>query len=44
MSDVSVLLNEDYLDKDYFLDAQIDLKDAGEEKNEKKLKVIKVVF
>ena len=44
MSDASILLDEDYLDKDYFLDAKLDIKDDTEVKNEKKLKVIKVIF
>ncbi len=43
MSDMRVLVTEDYLDKDYFLKADTSPDDA-EAKTEKKIKVIKILF
>ena len=43
MSDMRVLVTEDYLDKDYFLTADTSSDDA-EAKTEKKIKVIKILF
>ena len=43
MSDISVLPSDEYLDKDYFLSADIN-NSATSEKTEKKIKIIKVVF
>lgn len=43
MSDMRVLVTDDYLDKDYFLTADTSSDDA-EAKTEKKIKVIKILF
>lgn len=43
MSDLSVLVTEDYLDKDYFLTADDPVSEA-EEKAAKKVKFIKIIF
>lgn len=43
MSDLSVLSTEDYLDKDYFLSADINNADSTE-KTEKKVRIIKIIF
>lgn len=44
MSDLGLLVSDEYLEKDYFLDTEIKLKTEEEEKAEKKVKVIKVIF
>lgn len=43
MSDLSVLVTEDYLDKDYFLSTDESVNEA-EEKAARKVKVIKIIF
>jgi len=44
MSDLGLLVSDDYLEKDYFLDTEIKLRDEEQEKAEKKVKIIKVIF
>lgn len=43
MSDMRVLVSDEFLDKDYFLDDDLSI-DEEEDKAEKKIKVIKVLF
>lgn len=44
MSDLGLLVSDDYLQKDYFLDTEIQEKNEDEVRAEKKVKIIKVVF
>lgn len=44
MSDLGLLVSDDYLQKDYFLDTEIQEKKEEEIRTEKKVKIIKVVF
>jgi len=44
MSDLGLLVSDDYLEKDYFLDTEIKLRDEEQEKAEKKVRIIKVIF
>lgn len=44
MSDLGLLVSDEYLEKDYFLDTEIKLRSEEEEKAEKKIKIIKVIF
>lgn len=39
-----LLLDDEYLDKDYFLDTQVKLKDENEIKSDRRLKIIKIIF
>ena len=43
MSDMRVLVSDEYLDKDYFLEDDLSINEE-EDKSEKKIKVIKIVF
>ncbi len=43
MSDMRVLVSDEYLDKDYFLDDDLSINEE-EDKSEKKIKVIKILF
>lgn len=44
MSDLGLLVSDDYLQKDYFLDTEIQEKNEKETRVEKKVKIIKIVF
>lgn len=44
MSDLGLLVSDDYLQKDYFLDTEIQEKNEEETRVEKKVKIIKIVF
>ena len=43
MSDMRVLVSDEYLDKDYFLEDDLSINEE-EDKSEKKIKVIKILF
>lgn len=44
MSDLSLLVSDEYLEKDYFLDTEIKLRDEEQAKAEKKVRIIKIIF
>ena len=45
MSDIGLLPEDDYLEKDYFLESKLEVKTPkNEEKTDKKMKVIKIIF